>query len=370
MKINFITNQPLNETSGGWSGISYRVFKELEKHASINFVCPKPVSPNLWQHLLSKGKRILGLKGNFFFFSEKRLKKLAQSVDNILPEADYNLYFGQTPWIAHHSKVPYGAYMDASFPTYMNIFSDPTKFLKKDLQRIEQKEADWLKNATHLFWGSNWCKNEAIKQYNLTSKNHHTVWLGGNIPIPTQDQYSGKLNFVFVSLRFAEKGGYVAYESFKTIHKDYPNSRFQIIGERPEDHIINTPGVEYIGLLNKNIKEDLEKFNLVFKDAFMLIHPTTMDTMGAVLLEAGYFGCPSIAPKSFGIPELVLDNKTGFIVEVPFDDQSFSDKLLEIIKDRERYLEMRKATRQHCIEQLSYHAMVKKIISAIAVSLS
>ena len=90
-----------------------------------------------------------------------------------------------------------------------------------------------------------------------------------------------------------------------------------------------------------------------------------MDTLGQVIIEAGYFGCPAIAPKSFGIPELIKDKETGFVIDLPFNADDFAKRILTMIEDRDSYLQMRKNVREHTISNLSFDVIGEKIISKI-----
>lgn len=67
------------------------------------------------------------------------------------------------------------------------------------------------------------------------------------------------------------------------------------------------------------LQENVGNF-LASTDLFVL--PSTREALGGVLIEAGYFGIPSIAANVDGIPEVLIDGKTGILIDptVPFDD--------------------------------------------------
>ena len=354
MRINFVTNQNLKVTSGGWSGINSNLYNQLKEKYELNYVGPVAPKSFLFEKIVSKTNRLLGLKGNFHFFSNKRLDLIKKIVSKEIKDSDYNFFFGQTPWVGCEFDTPYGVYLDASFLTYMEIYSDPKKFNKNDLLRISGKEGKWLQKAKHIFVGSQWTWDEMIKHYDLDESQKIIVHTGGNIELPSEDIYNGELNFVFISLNFVKKGGAICIETFKKIRAIYNNATLTIIGEKPSDDILNIEGVVYAGLLNKLDSNDLQKFRDILSGAFLLIHPTVMDTMGAVLIEAGYFGCPSIAPKSFGIPELIINNKTGLTVDVPFNSEDFSSKIINLIKNRDEYVMMRENVWKHTHSNLTW----------------
>ena len=365
MNINFITNQDLGETSGGWSGINSNIYRQLSKSFNINYVGPVNPPFNFLEKLISKLKRFLGLRSRFSFFSENRLNTIKNRVEQEKEISDYDFYFGQTPWVNCCSKVPYGVYMDADFKTYLNIFSTPNKFSLKDVNRIAKKEALWLQKAQHIFVGSEWAWQEMLKSYKLEDQQKVIVHTGGNIGLPKNDSYKGGFNLVFISLNFEKKGGFICVDAFSKVKEKFPEVTLSIIGEKPPNNILEIEGVVYEGLLRKTNEQELNKFKNILSKAFLLIHPTKMDTMGAVLIEAGYFGCPSIAPKSFGIPELVLNNKTGYVIDLPIDYNNIAIKIEELIQEKDIYSNMRKMSWDYTRAQLTWENIGMKIESKI-----
>lgn len=365
MILNFITNQDINITSGGWSGINSNIYTYLKEYFNIQFIGPISPPSDKVEKTISKTKRIFGLPGNFHFFSDKRLLSIANEVKAYLVKSDYNFFFGQTPWIKCNYDIPYGTYMDAAFPTYLDIYLRPQKFDKNDVLRIAKIEEKWLQNANHIFIGSQWAWDEMIKHYDLDEKKKVVAWTGGNVPLPEKDNYNNGLNLVFISLNFEKKGGPICIKVLESLRKVNSHITLTIIGERPPEKYFSVPGLIYKGFLNKKDPNDLQVLQKILAEAFLLIHPTIMDTMGAVLIEAGYYGCPSIAPESFGIPELVLNKKTGIIVPKPFSFKDFESSIFRLIENKETYFEMRKNVWNYTHENLTWEKITKKIADSI-----
>lgn len=57
-----------------------------------------------------------------------------------------------------------------------------------------------------------------------------------------------------------------------------------------------------------------------FKQASVFCLPSRYEPFGLVLLEAGYFGCPIVAAKVGGIPEIITDNKNGQLFKADDED--------------------------------------------------
>jgi len=364
--INYITNLNLKNQSGGWGGINYRIYSELRKYFDIYLSEGINPKPRLLEKLISKVLRIVKFRGNFFFFSKSRLSEIAGTVDtNINVKAELDFFFGTTPWIHYSSVRPYGTYLDATFRTYLDIYSNPELFSATDVARICEEEGHWLSKAKWIFWGSRWALLEASKQYNFdpTEKKHLVINTGGNVPIPDEPGPVdlSHLKLLFISLNFEKKGGFDCFNAFRILQNEFKSIELTIIGERPPEEVLNHRGVNYAGLLDKNSPEQLNTLVGHLRSANYLVHPTKMDTMGAVIIEAGYFGCPSIAPRMFGIPDLIVDGKTGYLL-ADVKPEIIADTIRRSALDAAIYQELRKSCFEFYRTNLSWEAIGVKMI--------
>jgi glycosyltransferase involved in cell wall biosynthesis len=66
----------------------------------------------------------------------------------------------------------------------------------------------------------------------------------------------------------------------------------------------------------------------------ILVAPSLYEAFGIVFLEAGVARMPVIASRVEGIPEVIIDNVTGFLI-TPRDYISFARKIVELFNDSE-----------------------------------
>jgi glycosyltransferase involved in cell wall biosynthesis len=298
-----------------------------------------------------------GLRGKFFYFSDKRLKSIADLVREKSAQqmADFNYFHGLTSWVRYESDKPYFAYSDACFATYVRIYTNQNQFNRKDLDRICQLEMNWLKKARKIFFRSQWALDETRKAYGLAGENFIVAGLGGFIEIPEEDKYLGGKNMLFISREFAPKGGYECFQAFKIIRQKYPDVTLTIIGDPPPKDVVIYPGVYYAGFLRKTNANEFETFKQYLTTAFVLVHPTIKDTNPLVLTEAGYYGCPSISTRSFAIPELIVENLTGFLIDVPVNPSEIAEIVLRMLSDEHEYHAMRKRVRSHTVSRFNWN---------------
>ncbi len=82
---------------------------------------------------------------------------------------------------------------------------------------------------------------------------------------------------------------------------------------------------------------------------------------GIVFMEAASCGVPSIAGKSGGATEAVVENETGIILDDPSDVGSLAQTLLLLIGNRKKLEEMGEKARKRAVAQFNYDLLAAKL---------
>jgi glycosyltransferase involved in cell wall biosynthesis len=153
----------------------------------------------------------------------------------------------------------------------------------------------------------------------------------------------GKTNFLFVGTIEEYKGILFLIETFKKISGDFI---LKIVGdgrdlEKAKGLAAGDNRFEFLGRKNKIELAE------IYKSSDCLILPTlTYENLPTVILESFSFGVPVIASKIGGIPELVEENRNGWLFE-PGNDEELKRKIEALLSKPEEIDRMRK----ECLEK-------------------
>ena len=125
-------------------------------------------------------------------------------------------------------------------------------------------------------------------------------------------------------------------DRIKPVLEAVPEARLAIVGDGPsrealETHFADTK-TNFVGYL-----QGLELAS-AFASADAFVFPSRTETLGLVLLEAMAAGCPVVAARSGGIPDIVTDGVNGYLFEPDDPDGAINatKSLLSATKIREK----------------------------------
>ena len=164
------------------------------------------------------------------------------------------------------------------------------------------------------------------------------------------------------------KGQDVLIEAFALIHERLPQLRLVIVGGAHGNQ--QQQGYERqlwervaaLGLQEKIVftgwREDVWSLLGSF-DVFAHV-PTLADSLPTVLLHASALGRPNVASRIGGIPEIVVDGATGWLVP-PSDAPALADKLAQLVAQPEQRIAFGKAAQKHFLETFSFEEMARNL---------
>ncbi len=154
------------------------------------------------------------------------------------------------------------------------------------------------------------------------------------------------------------KGLKYLLRAMKKIAEQKNNTKLVIVGEGPEKN-------DLIKLSEKlKIREKVkflghqENIPKLLKSSDLFVLPSVKEAFGLVLLEAMAAQLPVVATKVGGIPEIVDDRKTGFLVQ-PKDYDALAQTILALLNNRP-LMEKLAFLGHHKVKQFDIRTMVEK----------
>lgn len=117
------------------------------------------------------------------------------------------------------------------------------------------------------------------------------------------------------------KGLQYLLKAFKKIHEQKNSTRLAIVGEGPEKKSLQKLAEKLKIQDHVRFLGQQDNIPKLLKSSDLFVLPSIKEAFGLVLLEAMAAQVPIVATKVGGIPEIVDDRKTGFLVEPRDADQ-------------------------------------------------
>jgi glycosyltransferase involved in cell wall biosynthesis len=134
--------------------------------------------------------------------------------------------------------------------------------------------------------------------------------------LPIKKSHKGtNIRILHVSSIFNQKGGLEVLEAFQAIRKEYPNVELCMKCDVPPEvkKRYRSDHIEYLPYKSRLIPRG-QLISDTYGAADIFVYPTHGDLFGLSLFDAMVAGLPIVATKTFAIPEIVQDGKTGFLV--------------------------------------------------------
>ncbi len=132
-------------------------------------------------------------------------------------------------------------------------------------------------------------------------------------------------------------------DKIKPVLENIPNARLAIVGNGPAreelEALFADTNTHFVGYLHG---QDLGS---AYASADAFIFPSSTETLGLVLLEAMAAGCPVVAARRGGIPDIVTDGVNGYLFE-PDDPQGAVAATQKLLAQREEREQLRENARK------------------------
>lgn len=373
LSIAFITaDDPLDKRS--WSGTNHFLYKTLQESiGDVHILGPYTPQP-LWFFCSA-----------FNFLTMRLLKKRFDYRHSSLMRKAYGRYFtaklrqGNYNCVVVSASVAAAAGIQTSLPVfyindrvipgaigYHEIFKNLFAFSKN--QSIASDKLAIEKSTLSLFC-SDWAADAAVEHHGISREKVKVLPFGANIE--TTPDFSEKKAFpeypvklLFVGVNWKTKGGAIALQCLQELIAKGTDAELTVAGCHPPENVSH-PKMKVVGFLNKNKPEEFATLNSLFADSHFFILPTQFEAYGLVFCEAAAFGIPALAPWTGGIPSIIEDGVTGFLLDKKATGGMYADKILALVNQPEEWHKMRRAARSRYEEKLNWKSWAKSLKSLL-----
>ena len=151
--------------------------------------------------------------------------------------------------------------------------------------------------------------------------------------------------------------------AFSRVVRDVPEARLQMVGGGPlldacrqlADALGIAGSVEFLGFIAHEDLADLMRGARAFVQHSMTAPSGDSEGTPVAILEAGAAGLPVVATRHGGIPEVVLDGVTGYLVDEG-DVEAMADRMRQLAVDPALAGRLGAQARTHVIEQFAQSA--------------
>jgi glycosyltransferase involved in cell wall biosynthesis len=179
---------------------------------------------------------------------------------------------------------------------------------------------------------------------------------------------SSDLVIVMLSVLRRKKGHAIAVEAVRALHERFPQLKLVIAGEGADRPEIEASAASLgSAAVMAGHRDDVMA---VLDAADVLVHPSMVDAFPTALLEAMAAGLPVVATAVGGIPEIVEDGATGFLIDAPPRPDRLAEVLAPLLERAELRRELGTAGRKRFEQQFTAERWAQRTRSIYEAALS
>lgn len=354
MNIAFLSNSNPDDVHH-WSGSTSHIFQALSQHHNVKWISRNIIDGCFWHH------RFLNKKE--FFYPENYVNEIGRIQSEEINKGNFDVVITRDYYLGVALKVsiPVIYISDATFNQFKNYLNIRNKHYEALAELTEQRI---MNDVDVLLYSSEWTKSDAIHHYSADKSKIYVVEFGANIPHP--ERYQAEIdtsvcNLVFIGRNWDKKGGKKAFDAYKKLKGEGFPCTLTIIGSTPPEIPKVDKDLTIIPFLDKTKPEDLKRLCDILYHSHFLVLPTEFDAFGIVFCEASAYGVPSIAADVGGVSQPIREGKNGFLLPPNATAEDYAEKIKSVFSDKEKYIELRKSSRQEYETRLNWDVWGEKV---------
>ncbi len=370
MKENFIWISPYSpeDNRGGWKAMQYYLLRALEKELGPAMRIPAiEVPEEFLAKWTSRALKQLHIPRPYASYSESRLVNYGRAVHAHLPADPKKpvVFFGALPFVKARPAGPYYIYTDGAFFIHYWEYNRDHSHRRADIHRICNADASFMEHSSRVWCSSKWVADRITQEYKLSAGKAIFVGTGGGaVPEPAEPLRWGDY-LVMIEADFERKRGRLAVEAVAVARQMGANLSIKFIGAQPPPDLMRLPFVESCGWLDSRKEEDRRKFVNILSNAGAHILLSRVDLTPLAVTEASTFSKATLATRVGGIPEMIQDGRTGWLVDADADSIQIGKRLYDIFTTPETRERVGEASQTYCQERWSWNGVAAAAVESM-----
>ena len=349
-KVLILTSRDvLDKTS--WSGTDYMMYKALVDQGH-EIILSGPIRK---YRLLELAKKYIN-SVLFMVFKKKynwsssnlRGYIIGKKIKRNVEKKDYDVVFAPAASLEMNyfkTSKPI-IYLSDSAASLLTSYYDQYKyffeFSNKEFYSIEDNA---IKVSSAIVYPSKWVYDFVKSNYKDVENKLRYVNLGANISIePDRELINPKSRFekkqlLFIGRDWERKGGDIVYKCFIGLIENGIDCELVVCGCTPP---VSHPKMKVYPYLNKNNKKDFDLFQEILYQSALLFVPSKAECYGIVYCEAAAYGLPVISTNTGGIASIVVNKKTGILINEDADVSEYLKSVKQILLNEDIYVQFSK----------------------------
>ncbi len=183
-----------------------------------------------------------------------------------------------------------------------------------------------FQGAAKILPWSQWARRSFLEEYGVSADKIELLPPGVDVTLwqPGHKRSDGPLQILFVGSDFYRKGGMDLLSAFDQL----PTNMAELILVT-KSNIPSRPGIQVFREMQPNSPALIN----LYQSCDLFVLPSRSEPFGFAAVEAGAVGLPVIATAVNGLVDIVIDGKTGFLIE-PGDVAGLANRLRQLAADR------------------------------------
>lgn len=240
-------------------------------------------------------------------------------------------------------------------------------YWRKLPDELAKADDDWYRETIHgmdkVISSNNWATDSVIKDYGVDPSKVATITFGANMPdtVVGEKRYvkGETIELLYSGFDWKRKGLLTAVAALDDLVKRGYKARLTVVGvtDAPKE-VTENPNVEVVGKINKNIPEEMARYQKIWQRTQCFILPTRAECSAIVLCEAAAYGVPSVTFDTGGLADYVVDGVNGYRLPLTATPADFASKVIETA---DNLPEMSRRSRKIYEEKLNWDTWRKSV---------